>query len=104
MDFQALLDKYPIEEHAQIHKMRVEHYKQLKLDELYEHPAGKFLVEYLDMLIGGVDTRLLASEPFQVGEREILIEKRQNFKLFKSLFELAHKKADGIEEYANSKL
>lgn len=104
MDFQALLDKYPVEEHAEIHKMRVEHYKQLKLDELAEHPAGKFIIEYMDMLISGIESRLLVDEPFQTGEREILVERRANFKLFKSLFTMAKKRMDGIEEFAKSKL
>jgi len=104
MDFQALLDKYPIEQHSEIHKLRIDHYRQLKLDEMKESPAGKFLVEYLEMLISGIDTRLLSNEPFAQGERELLVERRQNFRLFKSLFDNAKQRADGIEEFAKSKI
>jgi hypothetical protein len=104
MDFSPLLEKYPIEEHEEIHKMRMDHFKQLKLEEFGDSPAGKFVIEYFDSLINGIEARLLSAEPFQVGEREVFIERRQNFRLFKSLFELARKRADNIEEFAKSKL
>ena len=104
MDFNALLEKYPIEEHAEIHAMRLAHYNQLKLDELSNHPAGKFLTEYFHSLIEGCDRLLLANEPMEKEARDIILERRQNFRLFKSLFDNAGQKATGIEEYANSKL
>lgn len=104
MDTQALLDKYPIEEHKEIHKLRLEVFKQEQLKALSEHPAGKFLIEYLQLLTKGINEELLADKPMDNEYRALLLDRRKTYMMMVSLFSYSEKRLEGLEDFIQSKL
>lgn len=103
MDWNGLFDKYP-DDHKQINDLRVRANKLETLRDFNETETAKIIKEYCGILITGINNTLMSETPMENSERQLLLERRRNYLMFKGLFENAEKQLESIDQQVSYKL
>lgn len=103
MNWQGLFDKYP-DDHKQINELRIRANKLDTLRDFNESETAKIIKDYCDILITGTNNALMADTPMEDSARQLLLERRRNYLMFKGLFENAEKQLESIDKQVSYKL